>query len=332
MSSLWSRLTQSLVGAGALNARQPLVAWEASWDEAEALQASGKLWQRTKDAEEEQQGSSKQPDVQQKAAQGVHLQTLQLTKRYGEREVLKQVQLDVRPGEFIAIVGRSGCGKSTLLRLVAGLEEASAGQLLIDAGDAREQRRQNRDTRIMFQDARLLPWKRVLDNVILGLPDSARERGRKVLAQVGLADRENEWPARLSGGQRQRVALARALVHQPRLLLLDEPLGALDALTRIEMHRLIEGLWRSHGFTALLVTHDVQEAVALADRVVLIEDGRIALDERIDLPRPRVHGDARFAALETRILDRVLQKPESEQATRLPSWPGVPATGLRWAI
>ncbi|MEF8686679.1 UNVERIFIED_CONTAM: ATP-binding cassette domain-containing protein [Comamonas sp. A-3] len=332
MSSLWSRLTQSLVGAGALNARQPLVAWEASWDEAEALQASGKLWQRTKDEEEEQQGSSKQPDVQQKAAQGVHLQTLQLTKRYGEREVLKQVQLDVQPGEFIAIVGRSGCGKSTLLRLVAGLEEASAGQLLIDAGDAREQRRQNRDTRIMFQDARLLPWKRVLDNVILGLPDSARERGRKVLAQVGLADRENEWPARLSGGQRQRVALARALVHQPRLLLLDEPLGALDALTRIEMHRLIEGLWRSHGFTALLVTHDVQEAVALADRVVLIEDGRIALDERIDLPRPRVHGDARFAALETRILDRVLQKPESEQATGLPSWPGVPATGLRWAI
>jgi len=328
MSSLWSRLAQSLVGAGALNARQPLVAWEASWDEAEALQASGKLWQRTKDEEEDQQGSSKQPDVQQKAAQGVHLQTLQLTKRYGEREVLKQVQLDVRPGEFIAIVGRSGCGKSTLLRLVAGLEKASAGQLLIDGGEGQ----QNGDTRIMFQDARLLPWKRVLDNVILGLPDSAREQGRKVLAQVGLADRENEWPARLSGGQRQRVALARALVHQPRLLLLDEPLGALDALTRIEMHRLIEGLWRSHGFTALLVTHDVQEAVALADRVVLIEDGRIALDERIDLPRPRVHGDARFAALETRILDRVLQKPEPEQDAGLQGWPGVPATGLRWAI
>ena len=328
MSSLWSRLTQSLVGAGALNARQPLVAWEASWDEAEALQASGKLWQRTKDEEADQQGSSKQPDVPQKMAQGVHLQTLQLTKRYGEREVLKQVQLDVRPGEFIAIVGRSGCGKSTLLRLVAGLEKASAGQLLIDGGEGQ----QSGDTRIMFQDARLLPWKRVLDNVILGLPDSAREQGRKVLAQVGLADRENEWPARLSGGQRQRVALARALVHQPRLLLLDEPLGALDALTRIEMHRLIEGLWRSHGFTALLVTHDVQEAVALADRVVLIEDGRIALDERIDLPRPRVHGDARFAALETRILDRVLQKPEPEQDAGLQGWSGVPATGLRWAI
>jgi sulfonate transport system ATP-binding protein len=169
MSSLWSRLTQSLVGAGALNARQPLVAWEASWDEAEALQASGQLW-HGQGCGRGKKDSSQQPDAQQRAdrPQGVHLQTRQLTKRYGEREVLKQVQLDVQPGEFIAIVGRSGCGKSTLLRLVAGLEEASAGQLLIDAGDAREQRRQNRDTRIMFQDARLLPWKRVLDNVILG--------------------------------------------------------------------------------------------------------------------------------------------------------------------
>ncbi|WP_218240047.1 ATP-binding cassette domain-containing protein [Comamonas fluminis] len=326
MSSLWNRLTQSLVSAGAFNARQPLVAWEASWDEAEALLASGKLGDKAQAADAAQAGRS--------VPKGVHLQTQQLTKCYGDREVLKQVQLDVQPGEFIAIVGRSGCGKSTLLRLVAGLEGASAGQLLIDETAAKEAKK---DTRIMFQDARLLPWKRVLDNVILGLPESAREQGRKVLAQVGLADRENEWPARLSGGQRQRVALARALVHQPRLLLLDEPLGALDALTRIEMHRLIEGLWRSHGFTALLVTHDVQEAVALADRVVLIEDGRIALDERIDLPRPRVHGDARFAALETRILDRVLQKPEADIADELGeppqnSWPGVSASGLRWAI
>lgn len=328
MSNWWKRLTRSLWSACALNARQPLVAWEAAWDEAEALQASGDLWSRVEDAEKKVTDSN----PQKAALPGVYLQTQQLTKRYGEREVLKQVQLNVQPGEFIAIVGRSGCGKSTLLRLVAGLEEASAGQLLIDAGEAREQRQQSRDMRIMFQDARLLPWKRVLDNVILGLPDSAREQGRKVLAQVGLADRENEWPARLSGGQRQRVALARALVHQPRLLLLDEPLGALDALTRIEMHRLIEGLWRSHGFTALLVTHDVQEAVALADRVVLIEDGRIALDERIDLPRPRVHGDVRFAALETRILDRVLQKPESNPIPEQNGWLGVPATGLRWAI
>ena len=184
----------------------------------------------------------------------------------------------------------------------------------------------------MFQDARLLPWKRVHDNVALGLPPGQLQATAAVLQQVGLGERLGEWPARLSGGQRQRVALARALVHQPRLLLLDEPLGALDALTRIEMHRLIEDLWRASGFTALLVTHDVQEAVALADRVVLIEDGQIALDQTIDLPRPRVHGDAAFAALEKRILDRVLQKPAAEPATTSDPWPGVAAHGLRWAI
>jgi sulfonate transport system ATP-binding protein len=262
---------------------------------------------------------------------GVHLEVRQLSKRYGEREVLHRAQLRIEPGEFIAIVGRSGCGKSTLLRLVAGLEAASAGVVEIDGQAAQGL---HEDTRIMFQDARLLPWRRVLDNVVLGLPKEQRERGREVLAQVGLGDRADEWPARLSGGQRQRVALARALVHQPRLLLLDEPLGALDALTRIEMHRLIEGLWRRHGFTALLVTHDVQEAVALADRVVLIEDGQIALDEPIALPRPRLHGDPGFAQLEQRILDRVLQRPHSPAAAEIPDlqWPGVPAHGLRWAV
>ncbi|WPC68629.1 ATP-binding cassette domain-containing protein [Rhodoferax ferrireducens] len=259
-----------------------------------------------------------------------------LSKRFGAREVLRNTQLRVEPGQFIAIVGRSGCGKSTLLRLVAGLETASAGsitvndKLLSGLSD---------DTRIMFQDARLLPWKRVIDNVALGLPKDRRAEALKVLDQVGLADRANDWPARLSGGQRQRVSLARALVHKPRLLLLDEPLGALDALTRIEMHRLIEDLWRASGFTALLVTHDVQEAVALADRVILIEDGRIALDETVSLARPRSQGDAAFAALEKRILDRVLQKPaapERESFTHPndgePRWPGVPAHGVRWAV
>ncbi|MDB5730321.1 MAG: sulfonate transporter ATP-binding protein, partial [Variovorax sp.] len=147
-------------------------------------------------------------------------------------------------------------------------------------------------------------------------------------------ERAREWPARPSGGQRQRVALARALVHQPRLLLLDEPLGALDALTRIEMHRLIEDLWLRHRFTALLVTHDVQEAVALADRVILIEDGRIALDERITLARPRSQGDPAFAAIEKRILDRVLQKPDGadNERARDARWIGAPAHGVRWAI
>ena len=262
------------------------------------------------------------------APQGVRLQVRGVDKRYGTRTVLHRADLTIEPGQFVAIVGRSGCGKSTLLRLVAGLESASAGTIRIDGADIHGL---SADTRIMFQDSRLLPWKRVADNVALGLPPARRGAAADVLARVGLGDRLTEWPARLSGGQRQRVALARALVHNPRLLLLDEPLGALDALTRIEMHRLIEGLWRSSGFTALLVTHDVQEAVALADRVILIEDGQIALDQRIDLPRPRSHGDAAFAAIEKRILDRVLQKPDGEPAHEAP-WPGVPAHGLRWAV
>lgn len=261
---------------------------------------------------------------------GARLDLLGLGKRYGQRQVLRQTQLQIAPGEFVAIVGRSGCGKSTLLRLVAGLEQASSGSVQLDGAPLSGL---SASTRIMFQDARLLPWRRVLDNVALGLPPGQREAAAQVLERVGLAERQDEWPARLSGGQRQRVALARALVHQPRLLLLDEPLGALDALTRIEMHRLIESLWQASGFTALLVTHDVQEAVALADRVVLIEDGRIALDQRIDLPRPRSH-DAAFAALEQRILERVLQKPATPSAPQASAdpWPGTPAHGLRWAV
>jgi sulfonate transport system ATP-binding protein len=260
---------------------------------------------------------------------GVRLALRGLGKKFGQREVLRNTELVIEPGEFVVIVGRSGCGKSTLLRLVAGLDAPTSGSLRIGNEEARGL---SEDTRIMFQDARLLPWKRVIDNVALGLPSTQRARATEVLTQVGLGDRGGEWPAKLSGGQRQRVSLARALVHNPRLLLLDEPLGALDALTRIEMHRLIEGLWRDNGFTALLVTHDVQEAVALADRVILIEDGRIALDERIHLARPRSHGDAGFAALEKRILDRVLQKPGQQDSPPDASWLGTPAHGLRWAV
>jgi len=253
---------------------------------------------------------------------GVALQLTGLSKRYGERQVLHALDLRIGPGEFVAIVGRSGCGKSTLLRLLAGLESPSAGHIEGLAGS---------DTRFMFQDARLLPWARVVDNVALGLEGAdARERAQSVLAQVGLAERGGEWPARLSGGQRQRVALARALIHAPRLLLLDEPLGALDALTRIEMHGLIEGLWQRHGFTALLVTHDVSEAVALADRVLLIEDGRVALDERIPLPRPRRHGPA-FAALEQRLLERVLQTMPPDSPPAPPPLAPVAGAALRWA-
>ena len=264
------------------------------------------------------------------AASGLAVEARGLTKAFGERRVLEAVDLDIRPGEFVAIVGRSGCGKSTLLRLVAGLDAASGGSVTLD-GDAFAAQRG--DARIMFQDARLLPWKRVVDNIALGLPGAhARQRALEALAQVGLADRANDWPAVLSGGQRQRVALARALVHRPRLLLLDEPLGALDALTRIEMQALIERLWKQHGFTALLVTHDVSEAVALADRVVLIEDHRVALDETIALPRPRSRGDAAFAAVEDRVLRRVLREPARDEQESSGETP-LPLPGAwRWAI
>jgi len=230
-------------------------------------------------------------------------------KQYGQRAVLTDVDLSIERGSFVAIVGRSGCGKSTLLRLVAGLEAPSAGVL-----EKRTQDGRPLDTRIMFQDARLLPWKSVLGNVMLGLGRGAREDARAVLAEVGLVERANDWPAQLSGGQRQRVALARALVHRPQLLLLDEPLGALDALTRIEMHALIERLWREHRFTALLVTHDVHEAVALGDRILLIEEGRIALDQPVPLARPRARASAGFAALEEYVLQRVLKRSQNDDA------------------
>ncbi|WP_341312361.1 ATP-binding cassette domain-containing protein [Paraburkholderia sp. IMGN_8] len=254
-------------------------------------------------------------------------------KQYGERTVLADFNLSIERGSFVAIVGRSGCGKSTLLRLVAGLEKTTSGVLEKRAEDG-----QPLDTRIMFQDARLLPWKSVLQNVMLGLGRSAREDARAVLAEVGLLERANDWPAQLSGGQRQRVALARALVHRPQLLLLDEPLGALDALTRIEMHALIERLWREHRFTALLVTHDVHEAVALGDRILLIEEGRIALDQPVPLARPRARASAGFAALEEHVLQRVLKTAPNDDALSHRAYDAsgegrlTRPTDVRWAV
>lgn len=252
-----------------------------------------------------------------------------VSKAFGARQVLSDFALTIARGSFVAMVGRSGCGKSTLLRLIAGLDVPDRGSVLTlgaaqhehaatyavgsDSDGAGSDGVDSSGTRIMFQDARLLPWKTVLHNVMLGLPrrdpatgERAEQRARAVLAEVGLADRARDWPWQLSGGQRQRVALARALAHRPQLLLLDEPLGALDALTRIEMHALIERLWREHGFTAVLVTHDVHEAVALGDRIVLIDGGRIALDQPVPLERPRTAGSAEFAALEAYVLARVL--------------------------
>ncbi|EKK5197316.1 aliphatic sulfonates ABC transporter ATP-binding protein [Cronobacter sakazakii] len=237
--------------------------------------------------------------------QGTPLLLEGVTKRYGEKTILNALDLHIPAGQFVAVVGRSGGGKSTLLRLLAGLETPDGGELRAGnapLADARE------DTRMMFQDARLLPWKKVLDNVGLGLRGDWRPAARQALEEVGLADRANDWPAALSGGQKQRVALARALIHRPGLLLLDEPLGALDALTRLEMQELIVSLWREHGFTVLLVTHDVSESVAMAERVLLIEDGKIGLDMAVELPHPRHHGTPRLAELEARVLNRVMRK------------------------
>jgi sulfonate transport system ATP-binding protein len=238
-------------------------------------------------------------DAAARGQHGARLTLRGLKKSYAGRVVLDGIDLDLAAGEFVAVVGRSGCGKSTLLRAIARLETLDAGS--IGTGGA------GTDLRMMFQEARLLPWKSVIDNVALGIVDG-RERATAALGAVGLAERAGDWPSQLSGGQRQRVSLARALVHQPAVLLLDEPLGALDALTRIEMQRLIESLWLARSFTAVLVTHDVQEAVALADRVLLIEDGRISLDLRIALPRPRARGTPAFAALEQAVLSKVLHE------------------------
>jgi sulfonate transport system ATP-binding protein len=247
---------------------------------------------------------------------GTHLKLERLKKSFGKKTVLQGIDLDIKPGEFVAIVGRSGCGKSTMLRLIAGLDAASGGAVYLDGKQSHH--RINPQVRMMFQDARLLPWQRVLANVELGLVGSnskvyVRQTALHVLRCVGLEDRAHEWPAVLSGGQRQRVALARALAGKPSLLLLDEPLGALDALTRIEMQHLLENLWQEQKFTAVLITHDVEEAVVLADRVVLIENGEITLDYPVPLPRPRVRGNPVFAQIVEKILQRVMGKAASDR-------------------
>ena len=238
------------------------------------------------------------------ATHGARIEVRGIRKSFGTKTVLRELDLTIEPGEFVAIVGRSGCGKSTLLRLLAGLDPPTEGRVLVDG---RPLKGLNSDARVMFQDARLMPWMRVEDNVGLGLNGAWRSRAVSALADVGLEDRKGDWPAILSGGQRQRVALARALVNEPRFMLLDEPLGALDALTRLDMQALLERLWRERQFTALLITHDVDEAVTLADRIILIEDGKIGLDLRVPLARPRTHGEPEFISLRQQVLRRVME-------------------------
>ena len=238
----------------------------------------------------------------QQSSNGMAISLHGVSKRYGTRAVLQDIDLDIQPGSFTAIAGRSGSGKTTLLRLIAGLETPDTGAIALDGASPASQKRA---IRIMFQDGRLLPWRTVIDNVTLGLPRAAYTRAETALAAVGLADRSREWPRVLSGGQKQRVALARALAAQPRLILLDEPLGALDALTRLDMQRMIERLWLQAGFTAILVTHDVTEAALMADRILTVDDGRIALDLPVAVPRPR-QADPALAQIENRVLEEIL--------------------------
>lgn len=244
------------------------------------------------------------------AERGLSVDASGLARSFGARRVLTGLDLHVPAGQFLTIIGRSGCGKSTLLRLLAGLDTPDRGRLQYGREPAGAFPREQ--IRLMFQEPRLLPWATVEANVEVGLGSAsgtieARKRAVATLDAVGLADRAELWPSTLSGGQKQRVALARALVSNPRLLALDEPLGALDALTRIEMQGLVERVWREQGFTAVLVTHDVSEALALGDRVVMIEDGAITLDIDVPLPRPRRRGSVDFAALEERILRQLLR-------------------------
>ncbi|MFD5114319.1 ABC transporter ATP-binding protein [Streptomyces sp. NPDC058391] len=214
------------------------------------------------------------------------VRTTRLVRRFGDRTVLRELDLTLAEGEFTALLGRSGSGKSTLLRAFAGLDHEVEGSGRLDVPER---------VSLSFQDSRLLPWLRVLDNVALGIRGrGARERGLTALAEVGLAGRERAWPHELSGGEQQRAALARALVRDPELLLADEPFGALDALTRIKMHGLLRELYERHRPAVLLVTHDVDEAVELADRVLVLEDGRISVDLAVDLPTPRTRRDPRF--------------------------------------
>jgi sulfonate transport system ATP-binding protein len=237
-------------------------------------------------------------------AAGVRVSALRRT--FGANTILDGLDLEIAPGEFVALLGRSGSGKTTLLRTLAGLEMPSAGRVAVPERRA-----------VAFQDARLLPWKRVWENVALGLPRAdARRRAHAALDEVELAARRDAWPATLSGGEAQRVALARALVRAPELLLLDEPFAALDALTRLRMHLLVGDLWRRHHPAVLLVTHDVDEAVLLADRVLVLERGAIAHALTIDLSRPRDTAQRGFANHRRTLLGALgveLPKPTFEQ-------------------
>ncbi len=226
------------------------------------------------------------------SAEAAPVQLRNVVRQFGRQKVIDELNLDIAPGEFVALLGASGSGKTTLLRALAGLDSIDSGQLRVPLARA-----------AVFQEPRLMPWKNAWKNVVLGLDiKNPHARALEALTEVGLAHRVNAYPATLSGGEAQRVALARGLVREPKLLLLDEPFAALDALTRIRMHQLIVELWRKHTPAVLLVTHDVDEAILLADRVIVLEQGKIAAEVRIDLQRQRSTGQAGFQAIRARLL------------------------------
>ncbi|NEI73883.1 ATP-binding cassette domain-containing protein [Rhizobium lusitanum] len=215
-----------------------------------------------------------------------------VVRRFGDRTIIDRLSLDIRRGEFVALLGTSGCGKSTLLRILAGLDREIEGEVFV-----------SRRRGVAFQSPRLFPWKKVWSNVVAGLPAGRNKaRAENALAEVGLAHRRDAWPKDLSGGEAQRASLARALVRNPDLLLLDEPFGALDALTRIKAQALVADLWQKHRQAVLLVTHDVEEALLLADRVLVMRDGIVAHEAPVDLPRPRSAGGAEFDRLRSQLL------------------------------
>jgi sulfonate transport system ATP-binding protein len=215
-----------------------------------------------------------------------------LRRKFGERAVIDGLALSIPRGEFVALLGESGCGKSTLLRIAAGLDTDIEGEVTVARRRA-----------VAFQAPRLLPWKKVWRNVVLGVPKAGRAEALAALAEVGLGQRADAWPATLSGGEAQRASLARALIRQPDLLLLDEPFASLDALTRLKAQDLVGELWRRHSPAVLLVTHDVDEALRLADRVLVMKHGRIEHDVRVELPRPREVGTSGYAPLRATLLE-----------------------------
>ncbi len=229
-----------------------------------------------------------------------------VSKRFGDQVILDNVDLKIRRGEFVALLGQSGSGKTTLLRILLQLDHANEGSVKVT--DSRT---------IVFQEPRLLPFINVWKNVLTGLKGVTRQKAVDALHEVGLEKQTNRWPKSLSGGEAQRVALARALVRTPELLLADEPFASLDALTRLKMQWLVQELWKEHNPAILLITHDVDEAVLLADRIIVLKKGRLDVDIKVDLPRPRARTSAGFAALTTFLLEElgVLETPETSDAS-----------------